>query len=151
MLKTNSATLVDVSASSSYTKAHVPGAWFVIRARLAESIKIIAPSERFVVTGDDASLTVFTAHDLASLTGKPVTVLAGGNAAWRKAGLPVKSGMEKPGSVVDDVFVQPFLWGQLDPNSAEFRKAADDYISWELQLPEQLDRAKETDFRLAGK
>src|SRR5579863_6087730 len=151
LLKANTATLIDVSASSSYAKAHIPGAWFVIRARLAEIIKTMAPLERFVVTGDDASLTVFTAHDLASLTGKPVTVLAGGNAAWRKAGLPLKSGMEKPGSVVDDVFVQPFLWGQLDPNSAEFRKAADDYISWELQLPEQLDRAKETDFRLAGK
>ena len=151
LLKTNSATLVDVSASSSYAKAHVSGAWFVIRARLAESIKMMAPSERFVVTGEDASLTAFTANDLAMLTGKPVSVLSGGNAAWRKAGLPLKSGMEKPGGVVDDVFVQPFLWGQLDPNSAEFRKAADNYISWELQLPEQLDRAKETDFKLAGK
>jgi 3-mercaptopyruvate sulfurtransferase SseA len=151
LLKTNSATLVDVSASSSYAKAHVSGAWFVIRARLAESIKMMAPSERFVVTGDDASLTAFTAHDLATLTGKPVSVLAGGNGAWRKAGLPLKSGMEKPGSVVDDLFVQPFLFGHLDPESPEFRKAADDYISWELQLPEQLDRAKETDFKLAGK
>ena len=150
LLKTNRATLVDVSASSSYAKAHVPGAWFVIRARLGESIKVMPPSERFVVTGDDPSLTALSAHDLASLTGKPVSVLSGGNAAWRMAGLPLKSGMEKPGTVVDDVFVQPFLWGQLDPNSAEFRKAADAYIAWELQLPEQLDRAKETDFKLAG-
>ncbi|MGD1097890.1 MAG: rhodanese-like domain-containing protein [Bryobacteraceae bacterium] len=135
LLKSNRATLVDVSASSSYSKAHVPGAWFVIRARLAESIKMMGPSERFVVTGENASLAAFTAHDLATLTGKPVSVLAGGNAAWRKAGLPVKSGMEKPGSVVDDIFAQP---------------APDAYFSWELQLPEQLDRAKETDFKLAG-
>src|SRR5580704_8594109 len=69
ILKTNSATVIDVAASSSYAKAHVSGAWFVIRARLAESIKTMAPSERFVVTGDDASLTAFTANDLASLTG----------------------------------------------------------------------------------
>jgi hypothetical protein len=59
--------------------------------------------------------------------------------------------MEKAASPVDDLFVQPFLWGQLDPTSAEFRKAADEYFAWELQLPEQLERAKETDFRLAGK
>ena len=97
---------------------------------------MMAPSERFVVTGDDASLTAFTANDLATLTGKPVSVLAGGNAAWRKAGLPLKSGMEKPSSVVDDIFAQP---------------PPDDYFSWELQLPEQLDRAEETDFKLAGK
>jgi hypothetical protein len=96
-------------------------------------------------------LAAFTAHDLANLTGKPVSVLAGGNAAWRKAGLTLKSGMEKAGTPVDDISVQPFLWGQLDPASAEFRKAANDHLAWELQLPEQLDRAKETDFKLAGK
>ena len=109
------------------------------------------PSENFVVTGNEATLAVLAAQDLAKLTGKSVGVLAGGNAAWRKAGLPVKSGMERPGTQVDDVFVQPFLWGQLDPTSVEFRKAANDYLAWELQLPAQLERAKETDFKLAGK
>jgi rhodanese-related sulfurtransferase len=151
ILKTNSATVIDVAGSSSYNKGHIPGAWFVIRARLGESIKAMPPSASFLVTGDDAALITFTAHDLVTLTGKPVSVLAGGNAAWRKAGLPMKAGMEKPGTVVDDIFVQPFLWGQLDPTSAEFRKAADEYIDWELQLPEQLKRAQETDFNLAGK
>jgi hypothetical protein len=57
----------------------------------------------------------------------------------------------KPGNPVDDIFVQPFLWGQLDPASAEFRKAVNDYLAWELQLPEQLNRAQETNFKLAGK
>jgi hypothetical protein len=108
-------------------------------------------SPSFVVTGDNAALAAFTAQDLGSLTGKPVSVLAGGNAAWRKAGLPLQSGLERAGTLVDDIFVQPFLWGQLDPTSPEFRKAADEYFAWELQLPKQLERAKETDFRVAGK
>ena len=59
--------------------------------------------------------------------------------------------MEKAGTPADDIFVQPFLWGQLDPASAEFRNAANDYLAWELQLPEQLERAKETEFKLTGK
>jgi hypothetical protein len=59
--------------------------------------------------------------------------------------------MEKAGTAVDDIFVQPFLWGQLDPASPEFCEAADGYLAWELQLPEQLNRAKETDFKLPGK
>jgi rhodanese-related sulfurtransferase len=151
MLKTNSATVVDVADSSSYVKGHIPGAWFAARARLRESIKTISPSASFVVTGNDAALAALTAQDLTKLTGKSVSVLAGGNAACRKSGLPVKSGMERPGTQVDDIFVQPFLWGQLDPASAEFRKAANDYLTWELQLPAQLERAKETDFKLAGK
>src|SRR6266700_2461943 len=39
MLKMNSTTVVDVAGSSSYIKGHIPGAWFVNRARLGESIK----------------------------------------------------------------------------------------------------------------
>jgi len=151
MLKMNSTTVVDVAGSSSYIKGHIPGAWFISRARLEESIKRMQPSASFVVTGNDTALAALAAQDLAKLTGKPVSVLDGGNAAWRKAGLPLKSGMEKAGTAVDDIFVQPFLWGQLDPASPEFRKAAEDYLAWELQLPEQLDRAKETDFKLPGK
>jgi rhodanese-related sulfurtransferase len=150
-LKANSVTVIDVSKSSSYVKGHIPGALFVVRARLDESLKVMPLAANFVVTGDNSALAALTAQDLATLTGKPVKVLAGGNATWRKSGLPLKSGMEKAGTLVDDVFVQPYLWGQLDPTSAEFRKAADEYLAWELQLPEQLERAKETDFRLAGK
>jgi hypothetical protein len=103
------------------------------------------------VTGNETALIALTAQDLAKLTEKSVDILAGGNAAWRKAGLPLKSGMEKTATAVDDIFVQPFLWGQLDPSTADFRRAADEYFAWELQLPEQLTRAKETDFKLAGK
>jgi rhodanese-related sulfurtransferase len=151
MLKTNTSTVIDVGDSSSYIKGHIPGAWFVVRARLRESLNVMPPSASFVVTGDNNALAALTVRDLTSLTGKPVSVLAGGNAAWRKAGLPLKSGMEKAGTPVDDIFVQPFLWGQLDPASAEFRKAANEYFAWELQLPQQLERAKETDFKLADK
>jgi len=151
ILKTNNATVIDVADSSSYIKGHIPRAWFVVRSRLSEGLKVMPPSPSFVVTGDNVALAAFTAQDLARLTGKPVSVLAGGNAAWRKASFPLRSGMEKAGTLVDDIFVQPFLWGQLDPTSAEFRTAANEYLAWELQLPQQLERAKETDFSLAGK
>ena len=150
MLEMNATTVVDVAGSSSYMKGHIPGAWFISRSRLEESIKIMPPSPSFVVTGNDTALAALTAQDLAKLTGNPVSVLAGGNAAWRKAGLALKSGMEKAATAVNDIFVQPFLWGQLEPASPEFRKAADDYLTWELQLPEQLNRAKETDFKMPG-
>jgi len=151
ILKTNGATVVDMADSSSYVKGHIPGAWFVIRSRLDEGMRKMPSAAAFVVTGNNDALAAFSAQDLARLTGKPVSVLAGGNAAWRKAGLPLQSGMEKAATRVDDIFVQPFLWGQLDPASAEFRQAANDYLTWELQLPEQLNRAKETDFKLPGK
>ena len=76
-------------------------------------------------------------------------MLSGGNAAWRKASLPLASGFEKLTTQTDDIFRQPFLWGQFEPMSPEFKQAANDYFEWELQLPEQLGRAKETNFRPA--
>lgn len=78
-----------------------------------------SPAQPFCFGGQSTALLI---------RGKPVSVLARGNAAWRNAGLPLKSGMEKAGTVVDDIFVQPFLWGQLDPTSAAFRRAADEYF-----------------------
>jgi rhodanese-related sulfurtransferase len=150
-LKTKSAIVIDVADSASYRKAHIPGAWFAVRARLDEAIKVVPSSANLVVTGDNPALTALTAQDLEHLTGKTVKVLAGGNTAWRQAGLPQGQGMEKAGTLVDDIFVQPFLWGQIDPTSAEFRKAADEYFAWELQLPDQLERAQETEFKLEGK
>ncbi len=84
---------------------------------------------------------------MAATSGKPIKILNGGNAAWRQSGLPMVSGFENLATKADDIFRQPFLWGQFEPMSPEFKQAALDYFAWELQLPEQLERAKETNFR----
>jgi rhodanese-related sulfurtransferase len=152
MLQARKAVVLDVADSLAYKKGHIPGAWFAIRSQLAEAIKVIPNSDSFVVTGDDPDLMALTARDLAKISGgKAVSILAGGNAAWRKANLPVKAGFENLASPPDDIFRQPFLWGHFEPMSPEFKQAALDYFKWELQLPEQLERAGETKFyRPAG-
>lgn len=137
----------DVADSLAYKKGHIPGAYFVIRSRLAEALKNIPGADNFVVTGDDPDLVALAARDLAKISGgKTVSILAGGNAAWRKATLPVTAGFEHLASPPDDIFRQPFLWGHYEPMSPEFKQAALDYFQWELQLPEQLERASETHF-----
>ena len=147
LLRTKSVTVIDVADSLSYRRGHIPGAWFAIRSRLQESLRVLPSSSGFVVTGDDAALVALSARDLAEISGKPVSILAGGNAAWRKANLPLAPGFEKLASRTDDIFRQPFLWGQYEPMSAEFKQAANAYFAWELQLPEQLERAKESNFK----
>ena len=102
-----------------------------------------------MVTGDSAALVALTARDLAAVSGKPVSILNGGNAAWRKANLPVTQGFENLATKTDDIFRQPFLWGQFEPMSSEFKQAANAYFQWELQLPDQLERAQETSFKRA--
>lgn len=147
LIQAKKTTVIDVADSLSYKKGHIPGAWFVIRARLDEALRTIPPSSSFAITGDDPALVVLTGRDLAEASGKPVSILAGGNAAWRAANLPVVQGFERLATKTDDIFRQPFLWGQFEPMSTEFKEAANAYFEWELQLPERLDRARETDFK----
>jgi rhodanese-related sulfurtransferase len=147
LLPTKKVTVIDVADSLSYKRGHIPGAWFAIRSRLEESLKALPPSSSFVVTGDDPALVALSARDLAKLSGKPVSILAGGNAAWRKAKLPLTPGFENLAAKTDDIFRQPFLWGQFEAMSPEFKQAANAYFDWELQLPEQLERARESNFK----
>jgi rhodanese-related sulfurtransferase len=139
--------VIDVADSLSYKRGHIPGAWFAIRSRLEESLGAFPQSSGFVVTGDDSALVALSARDLAKISGKPVSILEGGNAAWRKANLPLTPGFENLATKTDDIFRQPFLWGQFEPMSPEFKQAANAYFDWELQLPAQLERAKESNFK----
>jgi len=145
LIKQNKVTVVDFADSLSYKTSHIPGAWFAIRSGLGEVVKKLPDASPFVVTGDDPNLVTLAAADLTSLSGKPVRILAGGNAAWRKANLPLSKGLEKLASEPEDIFRMPFLWGHFE-NKKEFEEAANDYLNWELQLPAQLERAAELHF-----
>jgi len=147
LLQRKKVTVIDVADSLSYKRGHIPGAWFAIRSRLEESLMVFPQSSSFVVTGDDSALVAFSARDLAKISGRPVSILEGGNAAWRKAKLPLTPGFENLATKTDDIFRQPFLWGQFEPMSPEFKQAANAYFNWELQLPEQLERARESNFK----
>ena len=133
-LQAGTATVVDFAASPHYRQGHIPGAWFAVRARLAESIAKIPATDRLVATGDDPNLTALAAADLAELSGKPVSILAGGNSAWRKAGLPVKEGFESLATETDDVWLKPYQ------RTTGVKEAMAEYLSWEVDLPRQVER-----------
>jgi rhodanese-related sulfurtransferase len=145
LIQAKKATVIDFADSIRYKQGHIPGAWFAIRSRLAESIKKLPDSSSFVVTGDNTALVALAARDLAELTSKPVTILAGGNAAWRKANFPLSKGFENLSTKADNVWGTPGTWGFFD-DKKEFDKAAIAYRDWELQLPAQLERAGELKF-----
>jgi rhodanese-related sulfurtransferase len=142
-------TVVDFSDSLNFNKGHIPGAWFAIRSRLAESLGKIAAGELFVATGNDPALTAFAAADLRQLSGRTVAILDGGNQAWNAAGFEQATGMDNLATEPDDIFRMPFLWGHF-VDQGEFEAAADAYFEWELQLPEQLRRANEIKFSRGG-
>ena len=124
--------VVDVELSKRYAQGHIPGAWFAIRARLADSLARLPAAERYVVTSVDGVLARYAAADLAELTEAAVAVLAGGTQAWVAAGQPVEQGLTNLADENDDVQLTA---RELKENREEAMRA---YLAWEINLVNQM-------------
>ena len=83
----NGATVVDLSLSRDYLREHIPGAWFAIRTRLDRALEKIPLRGTLVLTSEDGAVARLAVAEAEALIGTPVRFLAGGNAAWKAAGL----------------------------------------------------------------
>src|ERR1700740_1818280 len=90
-LQANPAVVVDLALSRNHRQGHIPGAWFAIRARLAEALPNLPAEGDLGLTSEDGTIARFAAAE--QRTRRPVKVLAGGTAAWKAAGLPLETGM----------------------------------------------------------
>jgi len=140
MLAAGEATVVDLETSLRYRDGHIPGAWFAVRARFADSLARIPVAGTLVLTSPDGLLARLATPDAAALTQAPVKVLAGDTQAWRAAGLPVETGHTNMADEPDDVFYRPYD----DERSVE--RAMNDYLVWEVGLVEQIARDGTIDF-----
>jgi len=118
----------------------VPGAWFAIRARLAEALKKMPESAHYVVTSEDGRLAKLAAYDLAALTDARVSVLAGGTDRWRADGLPTEKGMTHLACEPDDVYLRPY------DREQGIEEAMNEYLSWEIELVRQIERDGDATF-----
>ncbi len=126
--------VIDVTASANYVKRHIPGAWFAIRAQLAQALKAIPSARRYVLTCGSSLLARFAAVDLQALTSADVFVLEGGTAAWADAGLPVEQGETRLAVPRTDRYRRPY---EGTENAAAAMQA---YLDWEFGLIAQLER-----------
>jgi rhodanese-related sulfurtransferase len=133
--------VIDVTTSANYVKRHIPGAWYAIRAQLAQAIDaVIPPAQRYVLTCGSSLLARYAAADLRSLLdarGKgdvEVLVLTGGNTAWFAAGLEAETGETRLATPRTDRYRRPYE-GTDAP--AEAMQA---YLDWEYGLVAQLGR-----------
>jgi rhodanese-related sulfurtransferase len=129
----NGVVVVDFADSLTYRAGHVPGAWFMVRARIAEDAKNLPAAERYVATSEDGRLARLAAADLAAATGRPVTALRGGTAAWRAAELLLVQGNENLASATDDVMYKPY------DHERGIEGYMREYLSWELDLVRQIE------------
>lgn len=127
-------TLVDLAPSPAYRKGHIPGAWFAIRARLAEAVAALPEGLDFVLTSPDGVLARFAAAELEALTDRRPLVLAGGTAAWVAADRRLEDGFVRAASPADDIYRRPY---EGTDNAVEAMQA---YLDWEYGLVDQLAR-----------
>jgi len=143
LLDRGEATIVDLGPSIAYEAGHIPGAWFAVRARLAQSLDRV-PRRRFLVlTSPDGRLARLAAAELAARGVAELRVLEGGTAAWRAAGLPFASGREAMADTPDDCWRRPY-----DPYAGP--GARERYLRWEIELVHQIEREGDVGFRVPG-
>src|SRR5215469_1435649 len=75
-LQANPAVVVDLALSRNYRAGHLPGAWFAVRARLAEALDKLPAAGELVLTSEDGTIARYAAAELR--TRRAVKALAGG-------------------------------------------------------------------------
>lgn len=133
--------VIDVTTSANYVKRHIPGAWYAIRAQLAQATSTaIPPSQRYVLTCGSSLLARYAAADLRALldargqSDAEVLVLAGGNAAWFAASLEAESGETRLATPRTDRYRRPYEGTDAPADAMQA------YLDWEFGLVAQLAR-----------
>jgi rhodanese-related sulfurtransferase len=140
-LQANPGVVVDLALSRHHRQGHIPGAWFAIRARLAEALDKLPAQGDLVLTSEDGTIARYAAAELR--TRRPVKVLAGGTAAWKAAGLPLETGMGPLASEPDDAALS------ARDRPADRERYMREYLAWEIELVNQIGRDEDCRFRLA--
>ena len=133
LLSEEKVTVIDLSFSRNYRKAHISGAWFAIRARLARAIAKIAPKTEMVLTSEDGLIAGLAVVEARALTKLPVRYLKGGNAAWKVAGYPLSSDARMADETVD-------AWLKPYERTGDTKGAMSEYLSWETDLLPRIAR-----------
>ena len=144
-LDRGAAIVVDLDTSLRYRQAHIPGAWYAIRARLAASLPKIGKAAMLVMTSGDGVLARLAAAETQALTEMQVKALSGGTAAWKAAGLPLATGEERMADDTDDVWYRPY------DRKRDDQAAMNAYLTWEIDLPAQIARDGDAKFRVFPK
>ena len=127
------ATIVDLSLSRNYLKAHIQGAWFAIRSRLAQALATIPLHGTLVLTSEDGVLAGLATDEARALAARPVRWLRGGNAAWQSAGFALSDEAIMADEAID-VWLKPY------ERPGDTAGAMNEYLNWEIDLLARIER-----------
>ncbi len=121
--------VIDFATSSQYFSGHIPGAWWVLRSRIAEDFGKLPKAHTYVLTSEDDQLARLGASDLFQHTNAKILVLEGGTDAWRARGMPITNGLEHIAGIPNDLYTIE----RLDDNDSLENKYWR-YINWQQDL-----------------
>jgi rhodanese-related sulfurtransferase len=133
LLSRNEATVVDLALSRNYFKAHIPGAWFAIRTRLARALEKIPGAGMLVLTSEDGVLARLAVAEAASLSDRPVRFLEGGNTAWQSASYALSAEAKMADEAIDQ-------WRKPYERTGDITAAMQEYLAWETDLLPRIAR-----------
>ncbi len=136
--------VVDVDWSRDYIDGHIPGAWYGLRARLAEVISRLPVDDAVVFTSSDGSLARLAAAELNSAATRQAFALEGGTDAWRKAGHPLEQGPTRMATAPDDIRLK------AREQSENVEAAMQEYLSWEINLVSQMATDDDQRFQIVA-
>lgn len=134
--------IVNVDTSAQFAKARLPGSTWVRYADLEAQVAAMRAEDRdrLVLTCRDGTLSTLAAANLARERGDAqvdgqagVRVLAGGVAAWARAGYPLEAGIDPAAPPADDLVVQPYDAGL---------EAMSRYLDWERKLTKEVSHER---------
>jgi len=140
MIDKGAAVVVDLNNSIRHRAEHITGARFAVRANLPANLPTIPPDAELVLSADNDALARLAAADLKA-AGVDCRVLSGGTVSWAADGFSVESGLQDPLDPTDDVWYRPYDMDDKDEGAMK------QYLSWEIDLVQQIERDGTTDFR----
>lgn len=142
-LDAGTAIAIDVDLSLDYRKAHLPGALWAPRPRLAETIKSLPSGKKVVLYSEHETRALLAVPDARAATDAQVLVLRGGREAWKAAGLPTETSPQSP----KDADCIDFLFWVHDRHSGN-QDSMRAYLAWEEQLPAQIEADGDAQFKI---
>jgi len=130
--------VVDVDWSKQYRAGHIPGAWYGIRSRLDTILSALPAGDTVVLTSSDGVLARLAAAETGA------TALAGGTSAWAAAGLPLEAGFTRMACPPDDTRLR------AREQTANMEDAMRAYLTWEIELAEQMSSDDDQRFRIVA-
>jgi predicted metal-dependent enzyme (double-stranded beta helix superfamily)/rhodanese-related sulfurtransferase len=143
--RSNLTLVIDVGSSGLYVKAHIPGAWWILRSQMKDDFQKVHKANRYVITSQDGCAAQYAAQTLRSCV-KPsveVLVLQGGTQAWLAEGFSTQQGESYLASPRIDRYQRPY------EGTNNTQAAMQAYLDWEFGLVDQLARDGTHGFKVA--